>query len=100
MVTQQLTKGSGLIDFEEFLQVMTSRIGDQSSRQELERVYRLFDTDTTGSISVQNMQKISAEVGDNLTEEELAEVLKRCDIDEDTACTFEDFYNVITHKLH
>ena len=80
--------------------MMTSKIGENSSRAELARVFKLFDTDNTAFISVENLKQISEEVGDNLTEEELQDVLNRCDIDADTKCTFEDFYNVITQKLH
>lgn len=100
MVAFILSLGTGLIDFDEFLNVMTSKIGEHSSRRDLGRVFKLFDTDNTDFISLENMKRISQEVGDNLTEEELKDVLKRCDIDQDSQCRFEDFYNVITQKLH
>lgn len=79
---------------------MTSKIGEHSSKSELGRVFKLFDTDSTDFISMSNLKAISEEVGDNLTEEELQDVLNRCDINADTQCTFEDFYNVITQKIH
>lgn len=82
------------------MDVMTSKIGEHSTRGELGRVFKLFDTDSTDFISIKNLKAISEEVGDNLTEEELQDVLNRCDIDADTKCTFEDFYNVITQKIH
>lgn len=79
---------------------MTSKIGEHSSKSDLARVFKLFDSDNTNFISVQNLKAISEEVGDNLTEQELQDVLNRCDIDADNKCTFEDFYNVITQKIH
>lgn len=100
MVELFLTSGSGLIDFEEFLEVMTSKIGENSSKIELSRVFKLFDTDQSDFISLANLKKISEEVGDNLTEEELKDILSRCDIDGDSQVTFDDFYNVITQRLH
>lgn len=60
--------GSGLIDFQEFLNVMTSKIGEHSSKSDLARVFKLFDTDNSNFISVKNLKAISEEVGDNLTE--------------------------------
>ena len=82
------------------MEIMTSKIGENSDRRDLERVFKLFDVDKTQEISLENMKRISEEVGDNLTDEELRDVIKRCDINRDKKCTFEDFYNVITHKLH
>ena len=55
------------------------------------RLFKQFDVDKTQEISFENMKRISEEVGDNLTDEELRDVLKRCDIDRDQKCTFEDF---------
>merc|ERR1711964_84868 len=42
--------GSGTIDFNEFLNMMTARMGDRDSREEIVKVFRLFDDDETGKI--------------------------------------------------
>ena len=39
---------SGTIDFEEFLDMMTARMSDKDSREDIEKVFRLFDDDNTG----------------------------------------------------
>lgn len=39
---------SGTIDFEEFLQMMTSKMGERDSREEIMKAFRLFDDDETG----------------------------------------------------
>lgn len=88
------------INFKSFLELMTARVGEHSSRDELARVYRLFDTQNQDTITLETLKKISQEVGDNLSDEELKDILKRCDIDKDQALSFEDFYTVITTKLH
>merc|ERR1712166_311092 len=42
--------GSGTIDFNEFINMMTARMGDRDSREEIVKVFRLFDDDETGKI--------------------------------------------------
>ena len=39
--------GSGTIDFEEFLQMMTAKMGERDSREEIMKAFRLFDDDET-----------------------------------------------------
>lgn len=39
---------SGTIDFEEFLQMMTAKMGERDSREEIMKAFRLFDDDETG----------------------------------------------------
>ena len=92
--------GEGVIEFKDFLDIMTSKVGENSSKEELGRVFKLFDSDATDFISLENLQKVSQEVGDNLGPEELADILTRCDIDKNGKLNFEDFYTVITTRLH
>ena len=41
--------GSGTIDFNEFIEMMTGKMGDRDSPEELSRVFKLFDDDETGA---------------------------------------------------
>ena len=43
--------GSGTIDFEEFVEMMTGKMGDRDSPEEIRRVFKLFDDDETGTTS-------------------------------------------------
>lgn len=92
--------GSGTITFKEFLEVMTAKVGEQSSREELARVFKLFDGSHVDQITLDDIRKVSREVGDSLSDEELKDILTRCDVDKNGQLTFEDFYTVITAKLH
>ena len=74
--------GSGTIDFEEFLQMMTSKMGERDSREEIMKAFRLFDDDETGKISFKNLKRVAKELGENMTDEELMEMIEevRCNI--------------------
>ena len=42
----------GDIDFQEFLEMMTGKMGEKDSREDIEKVFKLFDDDNTGQISL------------------------------------------------
>jgi centrin-1 len=54
--------GSGTIDFDEFLQMMTAKMSEKDSREEILKAFRLFDDDETGKISFKNLKRVAKEV--------------------------------------
>ncbi len=89
---------NGVISFDEFLDMMTARISDRNTRDDLRRVFNLFDDDRKGSISVDDLRRVARELGEEISEEELREIVQRADLDGDKQLSFEDFYNVMTKK--
>ena len=98
MVSDLDADGSGEIDFEEFLDMMTARMSDKDTREDIDKVFRLFDDDKTGYISLKNLRRVAKELGETMTEEELMEMIERADSDADGNVTSEDFYNIMTKK--
>merc|ERR1712032_1701296 len=43
--------GNGTIEFGEFLEMMTGKMGEKDSREDIEKVFKLFDDDNTNKIS-------------------------------------------------
>merc|ERR1712065_130195 len=66
--------GSGTIDFNEFLEMMTAKMAEKDSREEILKAFRLFDDDETGKISFKNPKRVAKELGENMTDEELQEM--------------------------
>ena len=89
---------SGDIDFEEFLDMMTARMSDKDTREDINKVYRLFDDDGTGSISLKNLRRVARELGETMTDEELQEMIDRADSNGDSLVSADDFYNIMTKK--
>jgi len=87
----------GQIDFDEFLDMMTARISDRDSREDIMKVFMLFDQDGTGRISLDDLkvsrfpfyilslcvlfQAVAEELGEELADEELREMIERADTD-------------------
>ena len=62
---------SGVIDFPEFLDMMTQRMSDKDPKDEMLKAFRLFDDDETGKISFKNLKRVAKELGENMTDDDL-----------------------------
>merc|ERR1711959_54999 len=47
MITDVDNDGNGTIEFAEFLAMMTGKMGEEDSREDIEKVFKLFDDDST-----------------------------------------------------
>merc|ERR1712195_350793 len=90
--------GSGSIDFEEFLDMMTAKMSDKDSRKDIMKVFNLFDDDQSGKISLRNLKRVAKELGETMTDAELLEMIERADNDQDGEINFEEFYAIMTKK--
>merc|ERR1712078_322143 len=65
--------GSGTIDFDEFLQMMTAKMSEKDSREEILKAFRLFDDEET-----QEMIDEADRGGDGeINEEEFLRIMKK-----------------------
>merc|ERR1712167_365765 len=75
MIADIDTDGSGTIDFNEFLEMMTAKMSERDPMEEIIKAFRLFDDDETGKISFKNLKRVAKELGENMTDEELQEMI-------------------------
>ena len=87
--------GSGTIDFSEFLEMMTAKMSERDSREEILKAFRLFDDDETGKISFRNLKRVAKELGENMTDEELQEMIDEADRDGDGEISEEEFLRIM-----
>jgi len=86
---------SGKISFTDFLQVMTVKMAEKDSNEEILKAFRLFDDDETGTISFKNLKRVAKELGEELNDEELREMLDEADLDGDGEVNEEEFLRVM-----
>ena len=51
------------ISFDDFLDAITSKLGDKETRNGINRIFDLFDDDRTGTININNIRRVSKELG-------------------------------------
>merc|ERR1712178_591000 len=71
MATDIDNDGNGTIECSEFLMMMTAKMGEKDTREDIEKVFKLFDDDNTNKISFRNLARVAEELGENIDDEEL-----------------------------
>eukprot|EP01006_Ploeotia_vitrea_P054263 TRINITY_DN67868_c3_g3_i1.p1 TRINITY_DN67868_c3_g3~~TRINITY_DN67868_c3_g3_i1.p1 ORF type:complete len:287 (-),score=53.69 TRINITY_DN67868_c3_g3_i1:150-1010(-) len=73
--------GSGTMDFPEFLTLMSRKMCDTDSEEEIKEAFRVFDKDGNGFISAAELRHVMTNLGEKLTDEEIDEMIAEADID-------------------
>ena len=71
MITDVDADGSGSVEFPEFLQMMTAKMGSSDSKEDVVKVFKMFDENGTGKIDFKALRKVAKELGENLSDDEL-----------------------------
>ena len=71
MIADVDTNNSGVIDYNEFIDMMTQKMAERDPREEMLKAFRLFDDDETGKISFRNLKRVAKELGENMTDDEI-----------------------------
>jgi centrin-1 len=92
---------SGKIDFDEFIEMMTAKMSDRDTREDLKKVFDLFlgDDNRDQKIAFKHLKRVARELNENMTDEELNEMIARADLDKDNGVDFEEFYTIMTKKI-
>ncbi len=85
------------ITFEQYLAVITTKLGNQETRGGINSLFDLFDDEKTGTINLRNMKRVTRDLGENPTLDELKEILARIASNREEI-TRDDFYNIMTKK--
>ena len=98
LVQEMKNQQEGGIDFGNFVELMTARFSERDTKEDILKVFKLFDENGDGYIDILGLKKVAKELGENMDENELMEMIERADTDGDKKVTFEDFYNIMTKK--
>ncbi|WOK97676.1 caltractin [Canna indica] len=86
---------SGAIDFDEFLYMMTAKIGERDSKEELSTAFNIIDHDKNGKISDVDIQRIAHELGESFTLPEIREMIEAADLNGDGEVDKEEFLRIM-----
>merc|ERR1712147_202189 len=76
------TDGNGSVEFKEFMGMMTGKMGEKDSREDIVKVFAMFDDDNTKKISFRNLARVAEELGEAV----------------DGEINFDEFYRIMKKK--
>ena len=86
-------KYEGGIDFNTFLESISSKLGNRESKEGIQRIFDLFDEEKKGKIAAKDLKRVAKELGENVSNEEIQEMLQRA-ASNGVDITADDFYYI------
>merc|ERR1712048_644110 len=84
----------GYLDFNEFLEIMTAKMSEKDSKEQILKAFQLF-RGPSGKISFDDLKAVAKELGETMSDEELMEMIKEADKDGDGMVSEEEFLRII-----
>ena len=98
MIRDAVEDGIANMDFDQFLDLMTQRVSQKDNREDLRKVFNLFDEEKSGFISLKTLQRVIKDLGQSIDDHELQDMIQKADEDGDGKVSEEEFYNIMTKK--
>lgn len=123
MIAEVDKDDSGTIDFDEFVHMMTDKMGERDARDELHKAFRIIDQDANvhslyhplpsiqlqpcmhenemllllqGKISDMDIQRLAIETGEHFTLDEVREMIEAADENGDGEIDLDEFMKMMT----
>ena len=88
-------EGQVTIDFNDFLEIMTTKMSEKDSADELEKAFILF-SQSKPSIDFDDLKRIAKELGETMSDDELKEMLFEANkIDREGSVDKKDFLSIL-----
>jgi hypothetical protein len=92
---QDRSDDDGCIDFPEFLSLMSRKMKDTDTEEELIEAFKVFDRGGSGFISAAELRHVMSNLGEKITDEEIDEMAREADADGDGYINYEDFIKMM-----
>ena len=79
MILEVDTDGNGVLEFNEFLTLMATKIRSADTEEELVEAFKIFDRDGDQLLNKEDLKKTFEMIGDNWTDEDITEMIKLVD---------------------
>eukprot|EP00919_Chromeraceae_sp_WS-2016_P015488 GHVR01036487.1.p1 GENE.GHVR01036487.1~~GHVR01036487.1.p1 ORF type:complete len:185 (+),score=36.89 GHVR01036487.1:95-649(+) len=83
-----------VLDFNDFLEIMTLKMSEKDSKEQVQKAYRLF-AGPSGKISFEDLKRVALELGEGMSDEELREMIREADKNEDGEVDQEEFLRIL-----
>eukprot|EP00931_Biecheleriopsis_adriatica_P082810 TRINITY_DN5627_c0_g1_i1.p2 TRINITY_DN5627_c0_g1~~TRINITY_DN5627_c0_g1_i1.p2 ORF type:complete len:151 (+),score=60.04 TRINITY_DN5627_c0_g1_i1:63-515(+) len=88
------------VDFNAFLSLMSRKLKETDTEEELIEAFKVFDRDRDGFISATELRVSMTGLGEDLKEVEVAEMIKEADQDGDGSINYDEFVKMMMASNH
>ncbi|KAM0745718.1 calmodulin 2-like protein [Meredithblackwellia eburnea MCA 4105] len=92
------TDKSGSVEFDEFVAMMNSLMGDRDPEQDMRDTFNTFDMNGDGTISPKELHHVFKALGDDIPLEEVEKMIAEADTDHDGGVSYEEFKAMMVAK--
>ena len=85
----------GYIGFEEFLEIIMTKMKDPYSEQELIEAFKIFDVNEDGYIDAQELKTVCMKLGDRMKSSDIEEIIQEADRDGHGKIHIEEFASML-----
>lgn len=89
------TEGSGVVNQQQFQLLMTEVMLGKDPADLLSNAFRLFDTQSMGKISPEDLRIIAGELGQQVEDQDLLGMIEEFDVDKDGCINAEEFQRIM-----
>merc|ERR1711865_534405 len=95
MINEVDADDNGTVDFPEFLSLMSRKMKDTDTEEELIEAFKVFDRDGGGFINAAELRHVMTNLGEKLEDEEVDEMIRESDVDGDGQVNYEEFVRMM-----
>lgn len=99
MIEEGDSEGMGWIDIADFLKLMSNQVKEPiMSEEDVRSAFRVFDKESNGFISAEELRHLLMGIGEPLEEEEMDELIRNAEVDGDGQVNYEEFVTRMLSK--
>ena len=98
MIQELHKEGNAWFSLEDFIHLVTPKMATRDSREEISKIFDLFDDDGSGKITFEKLKRVATELGEGLSDDELSEMIEEADRNGDGGIDREEFFRVMKKR--
>lgn len=86
------------ITIDDFISICQPLMSTRDTQSEIEKIFKLFDTDNTGYITYRSLKRVVSELGENLSDNDIQEMIDQADRSGQGKINLQDFTRIMKKR--